>query len=170
MSQICSRIKAPARASVARPSARRAFHNGHAWIICGQISKVTETSAAPAAAANSAASERSVSLDPTWINPQTVGELRGRAERLYVFDDLEAVESTLHRLAEMGFATELPRLAGSREPRYAHRLAGPVEASFAEAAAPSPEHAASLADRVTALEQKLDQMVREFEEFRKNFE
>jgi uncharacterized protein YceH (UPF0502 family) len=101
--------------------------------------------------------------------PQTVGELRGRAERLYVFDDLEAVESTLHRLAEMGFATELPRLAGSREPRHAHLLAGPVEASSAEAA-PPPEHAASLADRVTALEQKLDQMVRDFEEFRKKFE
>src|SRR5919205_4452469 len=35
--------------------------------------------------------------------PQTPGELRGRAERLYTFDDLEAVESTLARLAEMGF-------------------------------------------------------------------
>src|SRR6516162_7652085 len=34
--------------------------------------------------------------------PQTVGELRGRAERLYVFDDLEAVETTLNRLAELG--------------------------------------------------------------------
>jgi uncharacterized protein YceH (UPF0502 family) len=101
--------------------------------------------------------------------PQTVGELRGRAERLYVFDDLEAVESTLHRLAEMGFATELPRLAGSREPRHAHLLAGPVEASAAEAT-PPPEHAASLADRVTALEQKLDQIARDFEEFRKKFE
>src|SRR5438105_4089306 len=33
--------------------------------------------------------------------PQTVGELRGRTERLYAFDDLEAVESTLQRLAEM---------------------------------------------------------------------
>ena len=35
--------------------------------------------------------------------PQTVGELRGRTERRYNFDDLEAVESTLHRLAEMEF-------------------------------------------------------------------
>src|ERR1022692_3418428 len=34
--------------------------------------------------------------------PQTVGELRGRTERLYNFDDLESVENTLHRLAEIG--------------------------------------------------------------------
>src|SRR5512142_288645 len=31
---------------------------------------------------------------------QTVGELRGRAERLHAFDDLEGVESTLNHLAE----------------------------------------------------------------------
>ena len=35
--------------------------------------------------------------------PQTPGELRGRTERLYSFEDLEGVETTLHRLAEMGF-------------------------------------------------------------------
>src|SRR5471030_1694058 len=34
--------------------------------------------------------------------PQTAGELRGRTERLYAFDDLEAVESTMRRLEEMG--------------------------------------------------------------------
>src|SRR5271156_6311245 len=31
--------------------------------------------------------------------PQTPGELRARADRLYSFDDLEAVQSTLERLA-----------------------------------------------------------------------
>ena len=102
--------------------------------------------------------------------PQTVGELRGRAERLYAFDDLEAVESTLHRLTETGFVVELPRAAGSREPRHAHLLAGPVEMPAAEAAAPATEPAPSLAERVSALEQRLDQVIREFEEFRRNFE
>src|SRR5215475_9824844 len=33
--------------------------------------------------------------------PQTSGELRGRTERLYSFEDLEGVESTLGRLTEM---------------------------------------------------------------------
>src|SRR5205085_9855863 len=35
--------------------------------------------------------------------PQTTGELRGRTERLYTFDDLEGVASSLQRLAEIGF-------------------------------------------------------------------
>src|SRR5690349_9971969 len=52
--------------------------------------------------------------------PQTSGELRGRTERLYEFDDLESVESTISKLAEMGFVTTLPRQAGFKEPRHAH--------------------------------------------------
>ncbi len=47
--------------------------------------------------------------------PQTVGELRGRTERLYNFDDLESVENTLQRLAEIGFVKQLPRQAGYKE-------------------------------------------------------
>jgi uncharacterized protein len=65
--------------------------------------------------------------------PQTPGELRSRADRLYTFDDLAAVQSTLERLAnrpaseptnnETGPLTcILPRQPGSRESRYAHLL------------------------------------------------
>jgi uncharacterized protein len=73
--------------------------------------------------------------------PQTPGELRSRADRLYSFDDLAAVQSTLERLAarapnEVGAETSsgtssettvplttiLPRQPGSREARYAHLL------------------------------------------------
>jgi uncharacterized protein len=72
--------------------------------------------------------------------PQTPGELRSRAERLYSFDGLEGVESTLARLMappseEAAGAREirplvavLPRQPGSREARYAHLLSGPIEA------------------------------------------
>src|SRR5271157_5269172 len=59
--------------------------------------------------------------------PQTVGELRGRAERLYQFDDLEAVESTLGRLAEMEFTEKLPRQPGFKEARFGHLLCGKYE-------------------------------------------
>jgi uncharacterized protein len=100
---------------------------------------------------------------------QTVGELRSRSERLYSFDDTEAVESTLHRLAEMGFVKELPRLPGSREPRHAHLLSGDVEASAPDTA-PTTEPAPSMSDRVTALEHKLEALAREFEDFRRKFE
>jgi uncharacterized protein YceH (UPF0502 family) len=67
--------------------------------------------------------------------PQTPGELRTRADRLYTFDDLAAVQSTLERLANRSafdlnstdvstgpLTTILPRQPGSREARYAQSL------------------------------------------------
>jgi uncharacterized protein len=74
--------------------------------------------------------------------PQTPGELRSRADRLYAFDDLAAVQSTLERLGSREtpeatgdptstgpLTTVLPRQPGSREARYAHLLGGPPEIS-----------------------------------------
>src|SRR5580693_4553000 len=85
--------------------------------------------------------------------PQTVGELRGRTERLYTFDDLEAVEATLHRLAEMGFVKQLPRQTGFKEQRYAHLLSGDVEvAELAPAAASAAERVNGDRERIAALE------------------
>jgi hypothetical protein len=80
--------------------------------------------------------------------PQTPGELRSRADRMYSFDGLDAVESTLGRLtARLGagdgaasgavrtgpLAVVLPRQLGSREARYAHLLGGPVEVGARDA-------------------------------------
>jgi uncharacterized protein YceH (UPF0502 family) len=100
--------------------------------------------------------------------PQTPGELRGRAERLYSFEDLEGVESTLHRLAETGFVKQLPRQTGYKEHRWAQLLAGDVE--VAEDAAPSIERGHSSTDRLAALEQEVAELKRQFEEFRRRFE
>jgi uncharacterized protein YceH (UPF0502 family) len=77
--------------------------------------------------------------------PQTPGELRARADRLYSFDGLDAVESTLARMTAIPepstsgdpsepqnsrpLAVVLPRQPGSREARYMHLLGGPVEAT-----------------------------------------
>jgi uncharacterized protein YceH (UPF0502 family) len=76
--------------------------------------------------------------------PQTPGELRSRADRLYSFDDLAAVQSTLERLASREpsliegkssqtgpLTTMLPRQPGSREARYAHLLGHLPEVSAA---------------------------------------
>jgi len=103
--------------------------------------------------------------------PQTVGELRGRSERLHQFDDLESVEATLNHLAELGFVARLVRYAGLREPRWGHLLAGQPEAGDDqnEASATPAPHLAS-ADRIAALERDLSGLRREFEEFRKRFE
>jgi len=102
--------------------------------------------------------------------PQTPGELRARADRLYSFDGLDAVESTLGRLTaaadETGdqaggardlrpLAVVLPRQPGSREARYAHLLGGPVEATVQDSSGEVRQALAAgptLAARVAELE------------------
>jgi uncharacterized protein YceH (UPF0502 family) len=108
--------------------------------------------------------------------PQTVGELRGRTERLYTFDDLEAVESTLTRLAEWtpdALVKRLPRQPGFKEGRYAHLLCGDVEGEAApetaEASAPA-ERMPGLTDRVAALEAEVAEIKRQFEDFKRQFQ
>ncbi len=67
--------------------------------------------------------------------PQTAGELRINAERWYRFADISSVEAFLDELqdrsAEKGgpLVVLLPRAPGAREPRWAHLLCGPVDAS-----------------------------------------
>jgi uncharacterized protein YceH (UPF0502 family) len=105
--------------------------------------------------------------------PQTVGELRGRTERLFAFDGLEAVESTLHRLAEMDFVKKIPRQSGYKEQRWAQLLAGDVEVGeeLAEGnSAESKERGPSDRERIAALELEVAELKRQFENFRRNFE
>jgi uncharacterized protein len=65
--------------------------------------------------------------------PQTAAELRMNAERLYKFADLSSVDGFLEELSERSpdkggpLVLKLPRAPGSREARWAHLLAGPVE-------------------------------------------
>jgi len=58
--------------------------------------------------------------------PQTVGELRGRSERMHAFASLEEVDEVLINLAEMGFLKKLARMPGHKECRYVHLLSGEV--------------------------------------------
>lgn len=102
--------------------------------------------------------------------PQTVGELRGRSERLYTFDDLEAVESTLQRLAEMEFVKKLPRQVGFKEQRWAQLLAGDVLVAEEPAATPAADRGPNDRERIARLEAELADLRREFDEFRKSFE
>ena len=102
--------------------------------------------------------------------PQTVGELRGRTERLYQFDDLEAVESTLARLAEMEFTEKLARQPGFKEARYGHLLCGRAEPGEEPSPPPEPVRGPSERDRIAALEAALADLRREFDDFRRSFE
>ena len=102
--------------------------------------------------------------------PQTPGELRGRAERLHSFDDLEAVEATLTRLEEMQFVKRLPRQPGSREARWAHLLAGDVETGEETAEAASPERGPSDRERIAALEREVADLRHIVEQLRRVLE
>jgi uncharacterized protein YceH (UPF0502 family) len=110
--------------------------------------------------------------------PQTAGELRGRTERLYQFDDLEAVDACLTRLMEWDpepLVARLPRQVGYKEVRYAHLLSGEPPATSVSAAPPptgeirdSP--AARLQASVDRLEAEVADLKRQFAEFKKQFE
>ncbi len=112
--------------------------------------------------------------------PQTPGELRGRTERLFRFDDLADVQSTLQRLAEHDppLAKMLARSPGTKEARYVHLLTDDPEAWETS---PSPPAAgnnvssgggqiAMLEEAVARLEREIAALRKEFTEFRKQFE
>ncbi len=109
---------------------------------------------------------------------QTPGELRGRTERMYRFEELAAVESAVNRLIERGppLVKKLSRQPGTKESRYMQLLCGEVEA--AEAAAPQPAAAstgdddrlARLESEVANLQTEVAELKRQLADFRKQFE
>src|SRR6201981_3418784 len=58
--------------------------------------------------------------------PQTPGELRSRTDRMYHFEGLDDIVSTLDRLAQRApaLAAILPRQPGTKESRYTHLFSG----------------------------------------------
>ena len=122
---------------------------------------------------------------------QTPGELRGRTERMYHFDTLEDVVSTLDRLAqrEPPLACILARQPGTKEYRYMHLFSGePLEPTVSRAmleresaaataadtsvqAVPPPaQRLARLEEEVASLRRELTDVQQQLAEFRKQFE
>lgn len=98
--------------------------------------------------------------------PQTPGELRGRSDRLFAFDGMDAVMSALARMCSPQeqrpepIAVLLPRQPGSKEARYAHTLG--------DVAPPAPQVPAqadgvSIADRIARLEAEVSELRSLFE-------
>ena len=112
--------------------------------------------------------------------PQTPGELRGRTERMYSFEALDDVISTLDRLAqrEPPLAVILPRQPGMKESRYMHLFSGePVLDAPALIAPDSQRSTGSSGDRLSRLEDEVAQLREELSKvqeqlaaFRKEFE
>ena len=108
--------------------------------------------------------------------PQTPGELRTRAERMYVFEDLEAVHSALHLLMrrEPPLVKILPRQPGTKESRYLHLFSGdtaPTEQVAAEhiAEAQAPSKNSQDGDRVAQLEAEIVELKRRLNTLREQF-
>jgi hypothetical protein len=96
--------------------------------------------------------------------PQTAGELRNRADRLYSFEDIASVQASLDRMSRSDAAAEtgggirapltamLPRRPGEKESRYSHLLSGdqPGAAANSEQAPAAELHTSP--DRIERLE------------------
>jgi uncharacterized protein YceH (UPF0502 family) len=109
--------------------------------------------------------------------PQTPGELRTRTERMYTFEDLDAVHSALNLLMrrEPPLVKVLPRQPGTKESRFLHLLSGDV--APAESNSESGESleadrdAVSTRDRerIEQLESEVSELRRELQTLREQF-
>ena len=114
--------------------------------------------------------------------PQTTGEIRGRSERIYKFNDLGEIEKVLDELMnkEHPMTIKLPRQVGRKESRYMHLLSG--EPDITESPASLPEEPAArqvrtenerivkLEEEVAALRKELDTLQKEFNDLKSQFE
>lgn len=111
--------------------------------------------------------------------PQTAGEIRARVGRLHEYASAAELEAALQFLIDKypPLAARLARSPGSREARYAHLLAGEVDAALADqgnggmTAAPSRnDRIGQLEAEVAQLRSDLEKLAAEFAEFRKLLE
>lgn len=107
--------------------------------------------------------------------PQTPGELRGRAERMYRFETLDDVQSSLQRLIEREppLVAVLSRQPGTKESRYTHLFSGeyiPPPATGPTPLSSDPRQTSSGdGDRITSLEATVALLKSEVEELRRLF-
>lgn len=114
--------------------------------------------------------------------PQTPGELRGRTERMYRFEALDDVISTLDRLSQRqpSLVAILPRQPGRKESRYMQLFSGdvPPAVDVARASSPASDQVRSSTDprfahlenEVLELRREVAEMQQQLAAFRKQFE
>jgi uncharacterized protein len=102
--------------------------------------------------------------------PQTPGELKGRASRMFNFESLSQVDEVLQRLMkrEQAMVVKLPRQAGMKESRYAHLLSGDPEINNTEIQ--NDEIVTIEDDKIAKLEEQVLTLRNDFEELKKQFE
>lgn len=110
--------------------------------------------------------------------PQTVGEIRGRTDRLHEFTSLPEVQETLDKLAHRDepLVVRLERQIGQKDARYAHLLSGEIDVASLPAARErtvtggQSERVEKLESEIEALKNEFAAFRQEFAEFRKQFD
>ena len=115
--------------------------------------------------------------------PQTIGELRGSAARIYEFPGLEEAESTLNTLISREpepLVIRLPRQPGQKEARFAHLLSGEVAIDAMpegeqvprsiRTGRADPDKVQKLEQEVESLRSEVAALQKQFEDFKKQFE
>jgi uncharacterized protein len=110
--------------------------------------------------------------------PQTVGEIRGRTDRLFEFTGLAEVQETLDKLARRDdpLLVRLDRQAGQKDARYAHLLSGEIDVTSLPAtrertiSSGQSERIERFETELEAMKSDLEAIRSELAEFRKQFE
>ena len=102
--------------------------------------------------------------------PQTTGELRSRAERMFAFENLDQAEETLRGLMDHDPALVilLPRESGRKERRYSHLFSGDGSSGVVSRDQPAESSATkvSLDERVSRMEEEIFSLRSEMEELK----
>ena len=109
--------------------------------------------------------------------PQTIGEIRGRTERLYSFSSLDEVQETITGLEEKGLVKKLPKQPGRKESRYTQLLGGEpgesekdvVVLDTAGTETGDNEQIKEIKDEIDSLRDELNSIRKEFESFKAQF-
>ena len=101
--------------------------------------------------------------------PQTLGEIRTRASRMYALEDLNAAKAVIDELVGKGLVEALT--PPGRGQTFAHTLYPPEERQYLEAkvakqasASPSPKRSAEVVDQLVA---RLDSVTERIESLEK---
>ncbi|MBU1095710.1 MAG: YceH family protein [Bacteroidetes bacterium] len=106
--------------------------------------------------------------------PQTIGELRGRTNRIFNFEDLAQVENTLQKLintdGEQKFVMKLPRQTG-RDPRYVSILCGePDIENYKHKEEVKEDRLDKMENEIQQIRDELSDLKAIFEKFKEQFE
>jgi uncharacterized protein YceH (UPF0502 family) len=102
---------------------------------------------------------------------QTVGEIKGRTERMYAFADLDETETVLQKMmdrAEGALVQKLPHAPGTKEPRYAQTLGGAVDISATPVTSAPVQ--GGMGERVSQLEAEVSRLREEVTELRRRLD